>query len=383
VRKLLLESRAVIALLVLGCGVAVGAPVSAPAAMAGDWRTTTAAEAGFKSDVAKQLDDAVQQGKLKNLHAVVVVRGGKLVFERYYEGDDQLWAMPIGKVKFGPNVKHDLRSASKSVVSLLYGIALQEGKVPAPSQPLLAQFPALKDLAADPKRQRMRIEHALSMTLGMDWPEDIPYTDSRNPELAMYLATDTYRYIFDRAVVTEPGSKWNYNGGATAILGHLIAQGTGQPLFNYAREKLFKPLGITEVQWVGGTNGEVSAASGLRMVPRDFAKIGQLVLNNGRWGDKQVVPAEWLKVAHTPHATVQPAHGDEPKIEYGYQWWLVNHGSEQPWTVARGNGGQTVFVVPSLNLVVATMAGNYNAPGAAETSMAVMTGIVLPALKAQ
>jgi CubicO group peptidase (beta-lactamase class C family) len=382
VRKLIFGARAMAALL-LGGSMCLGMQASADNALAGDWRTATAAEAGFKPDVAKQLDSAVKQGKLKNLHAVVVVRNGKLVFERYYEGEDQFWAMPIGNVKFAPNVKHDLRSATKSVVSLLYGIALQEGKVPAPSQPLLAQFPALKDLATDPKRQRMRVEHALSMTLGMEWPEDIPYTDSRNPELGLYLATDPYRFIFDRAVVTEPGSKWNYNGGATAILGHLIAQGTGQPLFNYAREKLFKPLGITEVQWVGGTNGEVSAASGLRMLPRDFAKIGQLVLNNGRWGDKQVVPAQWLKQAHTPHAVVQPARGEEPKIDYGYQWWLVNHGTEQPWTVARGNGGQTIFVVPSLNLVVATMAGNYNAPDAADTAIAVMTGIVLPGLQAK
>lgn len=347
-----------------------------------DWQTVTPAAAGFESNLPQRLDDAVSKGELKNLHAVVVIHGGKLVTERYYEGVDQFWAMPIGNVKFDVDVKHDLRSATKSMVGLLYGIALSEGKVPAPGQLLMPQFPELRDLAADPKRARIKIEHVLSMTWGMDWPEDIPYTDSRNPELGMYLATDTYRFIFDRQVITEPGEKWNYSGGATAVAGHLIAEGTGKPLFKYAREKLFEPLGIKEVQWVGGTNGEVSAASGLRMRPRDFAKIGQMVLNNGKWGGKQVVPADWLRQAHSPHAKVASAAetgGDE--IEYGYQWWLVNRTSKNPWVVARGNGGQTLFIDRSRDLVVAVMAGNYNSADAANVPMQVMRGIVLPALK--
>jgi len=357
------------------------AAATAHAETRSDWTTVTPAAAGFRADIGEQLDAAVKAGKVKNLHAVVIVRGGKLVAERYYEGADQFWAMPIGNVKFGPLVKHDLRSASKSVVGLLYGIALAEGRVPAPDQPLLQQFPEYQDLAKDPQRQRMRIEHALSMTLGMDWPEDIPYTDARNPELGMYLATDQYRFIFDRAVSTEPGKQWNYNGGATALLGHLIAKGAGKPLFAYAKEKLFAPLGIVEVQWVGGTNGEVSAASGLRMIPRDFAKLGQLVLNDGRWGGRQIVPAQWLAELMKPHATVSTEGGDW--IEYGYQWWLVNRTSKHPWRVARGNGGQTLFIVPSLDLVVAVMAGNYNQTEGPDTPVAIMRGVVLPSLQTQ
>ena len=119
-----------------------------------DWQNIEPAAAGFQPDVAARLDVAVRQGELPNLHAVVVVRGGKLVFERYYEGPDEFWAMPIGRVKFGPDVKHDLRSATKSMVSLLYGIALTEGKVPALNQSLMSQFPAYQDLAADPERRR-------------------------------------------------------------------------------------------------------------------------------------------------------------------------------------------------------------------------------------
>jgi CubicO group peptidase (beta-lactamase class C family) len=166
------------------------------------------------------------------------------------------------------------------------------------------------------------------------------------------------------------------------VLGHLIAQGTGKPLFQYAREKLFEPLGITEVQWVGGTDGEVSAASGLRMRPRDFAKIGQLVLDKGRWQGRQVVPAGWLEQILTPRAPV-PAQtvGGQEGVEYGYQWWVIGRSTPNPWFAALGHGGQSLLIVPSLDLVVAVMAGNYNMPSQRAASLTIMKSIVLPSLK--
>ena len=116
--------------------------------------------------MAERLDDAVGRGELPNLHAVVVARRGKLVLERYYEGPDQRWGEPLGTIAFGPEVKHDIRSVSKSIVGLLYGIALAEGWVPALDQSLVDQFPVYTDLGADPARRRMTIGHALTMTLG-------------------------------------------------------------------------------------------------------------------------------------------------------------------------------------------------------------------------
>jgi CubicO group peptidase (beta-lactamase class C family) len=279
-------------------------------------------------------------------------------------------------VKFGPDVKHDLRSISKSVVGLLYGIALVEGKVPPPDQPLVDQFPAYKDLFADPQRRRLTVAHALSMTLGTEWNEDLPYTDPRNGEHAMELAPDRYRFVLDRPLVAEPGNRWNYNGGATAMLGHLIAQGVGKPLLDYAREKLFDPLGIRDAEWTAGTNGEAAAASGLRMRPRDLAKLGQLVLARGRWGEQQLVPAEWLDQSFTPHAHV------EEGLDYGYQWWLGRLSeSGRPWVAGFGNGGQRVVVVPELSLVIVIMAGNYNQPDQSDTPFAVLHRFLVPALK--
>jgi CubicO group peptidase (beta-lactamase class C family) len=356
---------------------ACASPTNAGPTKASTWATGSLKDAGFaKLDVAERIDAAVASGQLTNIHSVVAVRHNKLLFERYYEGNDEFWAMPLGPVKFGPTVKHDMRSATKSIIGLLYGIALYEGKVPGLDAVLIDQFPEYPDLAKDPMRRRMKIRHVLSMTAGFYWPEDIPYTKAENPELGMYLATDQFRYLLDRPMESEPGEKWNYSGGCTALLGHLIAKGTGKPLFEYAREKLFAPLGIVEVQWVGGTNGEVSAPSGLRMPPRELAKIGQMVLNKGRWGDKQVVPAEWLTQTYTPYAKI----AERKDVEYGYHWYLIDRLGKHPAVAARGNGGQFLYVVPTLDLVIVVMAGNYNAKGGADSSMSVVKDFVLDAL---
>ena len=195
-------------LLVLGSLIFAFSFNSAQADPSYDWQRISPVEAGFLPNMAEKLDDlAVQTKEFDNLHAVIVARGGKLVLERYYEGEDRRTRGPaLGTVKFGPEVKHDLRSVTKSIVGLLYGVALADGKVPDLDQSLVGQYPAYEDLAADPKRGRMTVRHALSMTLGTEWDEGLPYTDPRNSETAMDRAPDRYRYVLERPMVAEPGT---------------------------------------------------------------------------------------------------------------------------------------------------------------------------------
>jgi CubicO group peptidase (beta-lactamase class C family) len=188
------------------------------------------------------------------------------------------------KVVFGPDVPHDLRSVSKSVVGLAYGIALAAGKVPPPEAKLYEQFPEYSDLASQPGRDCLTIHHVLSMTLGFEWDElTVPYGDPRNAENAMEAAPDRFRFILERPIVGEPGARWTYCGGATALLGSLIGKGTGEPLLPYCRRVLFDPMGFGPVDWAKGRDGEYRAASGLRLLPRDLLKIGQLVRAGGVW----------------------------------------------------------------------------------------------------
>ncbi len=353
----------------------IGGSDSSKAQAADGWPRTGLAEAGFAPGLGEQIDAGVENGRFKNLHAVLITRGGRLILERYYEGRDERWGRPLGRRKFESDDLHDLRSVTKSIVGLLYGIALADGVVPPLDATLVNQFPEYPDLAADPTRQRMTVAHALSMMLGTEWDEGLSYADPRNSEHAMELAGDRYRYVLDRPMVAEPGTQWVYNGGATALLGRLIAKGSGLTLRDYAVDNLFRPLGIDEIDWVRGRDGAYVAASGLRLKPRDLAKIGQLVLNGGQWKGEQVVPADWLAQSFETRAQVDD-------IYYGYHWWLgPKSAGGQRWVAGFGNGGQRLFMLRQLDLQVVVMAGNYNQADAWKLPVAIITEVVFPGLR--
>jgi CubicO group peptidase (beta-lactamase class C family) len=346
------------------------------------WPTATPVEAGFQADLNDHFDMAREAGVLPNLHGVVAARSGRIFFERYFAGPDAARARPLGVVRFGPDTLHDLRSVTKSIVGLLYGIALSRGLVPSPDTALLALFPEYQDLAADPTRLRLTVAHALTMTLNLEWDElTIPYHDPRNSEIAMDAAPDRYRHILDRPAIGSPGERWTYCGGATALLARIIARGTGQALEVFAEGALFAPLGITETKWTRGDSGEVLAASGLRMKPRDLARIGVMVLAGGRWGDAQLVPAEWLAASREPAAKTPDGLG------YGYHWYIGAAARDagdgdvlwEETISAIGNGGQ-LFVLPRLDLVVVVTAGNYGASEQWRVPLAVLRDVLLPAL---
>jgi CubicO group peptidase (beta-lactamase class C family) len=194
-------------------------------------------------------------------------------------------------------------------------------------------------------------------------------------------------------VVGPPGKRWHYSGGATALLGRLIAKGTGRPLPDYARAALFDPIGIGRTEWVtsnetwvarqsGKGDGEPIAASGLRMSARDLARIGQLVLDNGAVDGRQVVPAAWLAECFMPRVSV-----DELR-RYGYQWYLgdmefLSGGKArlEHWVGCVGNGGQRLWVFPELDLVIVVTAGNYSAPDQWLPPIRVVREVVLPSIR--
>jgi CubicO group peptidase (beta-lactamase class C family) len=365
----------------------VGESIDASSAGMLDWRKLSPTEAGFADDIEARLDKAVAEKRIWNIHGVIVARNGGLVLERYFDGQDDARGKPLGVVSFKPDTLHDLRSASKSIVGLLYGIALAAGKVPPPEQPLMRSFPEYADLLADPERSRWTVHHVLSMTMGTDWDElSIPYTDPANSEIAMDRAPDRYRYVLGRPIVMEHGKRWTYNGGATALLARIIAKGTGKLLHDYAREVLFDPLGMGPTDWFKGSDGEPIAASGIRMTPRDLVKIGQLMLRGGVWDERVVVPAEWIARCTSPVVPI-----DEVR-EYGYHWYIGRYAFETPaalrwnrsrleryWSAA-GNGGQRLFVIPGLDLLVAVTAGNYDTPDQWIPPTRVVREVVLPAL---
>ncbi|WP_089939851.1 serine hydrolase domain-containing protein [Candidatus Entotheonella palauensis] len=334
-----------------------------------EWEPVTPRAVGFSEDLGDRLDTAVRDGKLNNIHGVVLVRDGKLVLERYFTGPDYRWSQRLGIVDFTSETLHDLRSVSKSVVGLLYGIALAEGKVPALDTALVEAFPQYGDLAANPERRRIKVAHALTMQLGLEWNENLPYTDANNSEIAMERAPDRYRFVLERPIVSEPGTSWQYSGGATALLAYLITEGTGMSLLDYVRTRLFEPLGIDNAEWVRGDDGVEAAASGLRMRPADLAKLGQLALDKGAGVGQQLVPTDWLASSFQPHANV------DDDLAYGYQWWIARRWN---WVAAFGNGGQRMMILPRMNAVLVVTAGNYDQPDAWRVPVSVLVDVVLP-----
>jgi CubicO group peptidase (beta-lactamase class C family) len=323
------------------------------------WDKLTPEAAGFAANLERKFDAGLESGLLRDLHAVAMSRNGKLVLERYFAGRDEAWGDDLGHVVFGPDTLHDLRSVTKSVTSLLYGIALEMGLVPPLDTPIVDGFAEYPDLAADPERRRITVEHTLNMSMGMEWDENRPYTDPLNSEIAMERAPDRYRFILDRPIIRPPGESWIYSGGAVALVGALIARGTGMCLSDFARKTLFGPLGIDAYYWCAGADGVESAASGLRLTTLGLLRIGDMMANGGVHAGRQIIPKSWIDACLT--SAIETSFG----TGYSRLWYLEHAWSPaldapRPWAGGFGNGGQRLWFSPDTGIAAVAYLGQYN-----------------------
>jgi CubicO group peptidase (beta-lactamase class C family) len=329
-----------------------------------------------------QLTHDIQAQRYSNVHSLLVLQHDQLIHEEYFAGPDERRGAPLGARKFDAEALHDVRSVSKSVVSVLFGIAVHEGRIKDLNRPVLDYFPEYADLRT-PERLAIRLSDMLSMTSGLEWDErTAPYGDPRNAEKAMDLAEDPYRFVLERPIKAPPGTTFNYSGGDVMVIAGVLERVTGMSLQGYAQEVLFKPLEIKTFEWLQYPNGRNIAASGLRLRPRDMAKIGTMYLEHGRWEGRQIVPEAWVRQSLTSHATVRERPGYE---HYGYFWWLgtARVGERDiPFSIAVGWGGQRILLAPSLDAVVVMTAGLYEQPSQRQTDIAfeIIRDRVLPAL---
>jgi CubicO group peptidase (beta-lactamase class C family) len=320
------------------------------------WAVAAPSDAGLDPATLCPVVPRFAEWRQADIHSIVVVRHGVLAFEHYFAGADQRYGTVIPDAAFNADALHDVRSVTKSVTSLCLGIALDHGWVKTLDAPVLGFFPEWTDLRT-PDKERFTLRHLLTMSAGLDWNENIPYIDPTNSETRMNLAPDPYRLVLEQPVVLPPGEVYNYSGGSATLISAVLKKTTGRSIEQLAKDELFDPLGITAFHWYHFSNGDPRAASGLRLRPRDMAKLGQLMLNHGQWGGRQVVSAAYVDAAIAPQINGQGL------FFYGYQFWLGRSfagGQEIDWAAAVGLGGQRIFIVPSLELVTVVTAGLYN-----------------------
>jgi CubicO group peptidase (beta-lactamase class C family) len=330
------------------------------------WDITAPAQVGFNQDSICTLSSSLAALQGANPHGIVVVRHGKLVYENYFAGGDQRWPQqhwnePLVETPHDVRTKHDMQSITKSVTALLVGIALDRGELKALDTPVLSFFSAYDDLRT-PEKLRITVRDLLTMSTGLSWPYK-PYLRTARQ---MDAAPDPYRFVLEQRMVSAPGEKFHYNNGSAELAGAVVQKATGLALDQFAKRALFDPLTIEDWEWGKMASGDPGASWGLRLRPRDLAKIGQLVLNRGTWRGRRVVSSEWIETMIAPHIV-------RPKTTYGYLWWLDRRtvdGRDIDLVSAIGWGGQYLHIVPQLDLVVVVTAGVYdfNGDGHPETA---------------
>jgi CubicO group peptidase (beta-lactamase class C family) len=370
--------------LLLACGASAAHAAedcTAPADKGDGWTTAAAENAGFDPAILCGIGPRFDQWKEADVHAVVVVRDGKLVYEHYFAGQDEILGQPIGLVTYDASMLHDVRSISKSITSLIIGIAFDRGWLKDLDAPVFSFFPEYAELGT-PEKDKITLRDLLTMSAGFVWDESLPYSNIANSERPMDDALDPYRYVLSQPLESPPGTHYNYCGCSAALLGAILKNVSGKPLEALTQDELLTPLGIDGPAWDTHRgrfrNGDLMPHAAFRLRPRDLAKIGQMVLDRGKWQNRQIVSADWIAQSTAPQIN------GEALYFYGYQWWLGRSlvaGHELDWVAGVGLGGQRLYIVPDKRLVVVVNAGLYDKSLQSAVGYTVLNRYVLAAIK--
>jgi CubicO group peptidase (beta-lactamase class C family) len=331
---------------------------------------------GLEAKVLAGLDADIASGKYGCIDSMLVIRHGRIVYDRSYSRDyDQIYGReakepgalnahdPTGPYNyFNPwwhpfyrrGDLHTMQSVTKTVTSVIIGIARARGEFPDLTTPILNFFDASKVANVDERKRRVTIRHLMTMTGGFDWNEGLPYNDPNNTCSLMEASFDWVQFAIDRKMAREPGTVFNYSSGETELLAHIFRVATGRDIEEYAAGHLFGPLDIRSFFWKRSPSGPVDTEGGLYLNPHDLAKISGLFLNKGVWQGRTIVSPEWVAESVSP---LVDAGGRNAK--YGLMWWLFPYGdgSRRAWA-GSGLGGQMPIVIPEQDLVLVFTAWN-------------------------
>ena len=321
------------------------------------------------SDLGTATANAIARGILdgtyKDVHSVILYQHGRLVLEEYFYG-------------YNVQRQHELRSATKSVVSVLAGIAVDRGALTGANEPVLPHMAYTSYAAPDPRKSAITLGNFLSMSSGLDCNDHSSNSPGR--ETVIDETPDWVKATLDLPIINNPGSKGYYCSGGVAVVGRMTENAVHMPLPDFAQANLFTPLGISRSDWFWNYNltSANKEYSQIHLRPRDMLKLGILFANNGSWQGHQVISPSWVKASLS-----EQSHVDN--TSYGYFWWrpwlnvpMPDGAQRIDMQAAQGNGGQKIYLLPQYDLVAVFTAGDYNSDGAPPNK--IMSKIILPAL---
>lgn len=292
-----------------------------------EWKKSTPEQHKVKSEPINKIFETL--GKTSEVHSCVIIRDGEIISEFFNEG-------------YNNKSVFSLQSVSKSITSALVGIAIEQGLIGSVNDLAINYLPQLKNAAYKYKNMNfITIKHLLNHTSGLVGTDSKIWSDWRN-------SANWIDYILSRPMTAYPGNYFEYSTGNTHLLAAILEKVTGKSLEEYAKEQIFDKIGITSARCGKDPQGIGDGGNGFYMTSYDMARFGQLFLNNGNWEGNQIVPASWVKESTSLQAR-RPSTGSR----YGYQWWLKDYGNAKyPGYNAQGYGGQYIFIVPPLKLIV-------------------------------
>jgi CubicO group peptidase (beta-lactamase class C family) len=321
-----------IVLLLSGCnaGRFVEQPALTPASESywptDGWRTSTAEAQGMDSEMLDEMVETIQEQGY-GIDSVTVIRSGYMVADTTFH-------------PFQPDSRHIIHSCTKSIISALIGIAIDEGYIANVDQPILDIFSERTVVNLDANKEAMTLEHVLMMASGLECRDSYLYRWRGLRE--MEQSDDWVQFMLDLPMAEPPGTRFEYCNGGSFLLSAIIQKTTGMSAAEFAEKHLFGPLGISDVVWPSNPDGITIGWGELRMRPHDMAKIGYLYLNQGQWDGEQIVPVDWVAASTRKHISATLQDG------YGYQWWVA----DPEVYMALGYAGQYIVVVPEKALLV-------------------------------
>ena len=297
--------------------------------------------------IADRIIESDNRDFFKNVESLIVYNEGETTFEKYYNG-------------FKKDSLHQIQSQTKSIVALLLGIAIDKGYIKNENEPVSSFFPQYFN-GNDKLKSSVTIKDLLTMSSGFEWNEMLPYNDPQNDLMKMNQSSNWLKYAISRPMADMPFTQFVYNSGCPMIVAGIIEKATKMRLNEFAYKFLFGPLNINKFEWLKDSTGFCHAGGGLYLKPSDILKIGVLVMNRGKWENKQLILEGWIDRATASYLTTS-----FDISTYGYYWWIRemknNAGKTTKVLSAEGAGGQKLYIFPEYKLIVAFTEHNYTTP---------------------